>query len=271
MQGRLVPPIADRLQCFPRGQWRQEFARAVQAGLDSIEWIYDDFGADVNPLASDEGVAEILCLAEQHGVCVRSICADYFMDHPLVRAELSALEERLCVLEWLLERGKMLEAQRIVLPFVDASQITSPEEARSVAAVLGRVLDRAESARMEIHLETSLPPEPYADLLALLPHPMLKVNYDSGNSASLGYAPYEEFSAYGERVGSVHIKDRLRAGGTVALGKGDTDFAGLFACLRKMNYEGDLILQVARGAHGEEVDWSRRNREFVLRQLSATV
>ena len=40
---------------------------------------------------------------------------------------------------------------------------------------------------------------------------MIKVNYDSGNSASLGYDPTDEFAAYGERVGSVHIKDRVAA------------------------------------------------------------
>jgi sugar phosphate isomerase/epimerase len=39
----------------------------------------------------------------------------------------------------------------------------------------------------------------------------------------------EEFAAYGERVGSFHIKDRVRGGKTVPLGQGDTDFASLRA------------------------------------------
>ena len=51
---------------------------------------------------------------------------------------------------------------------------------------------------MELHLETSLNPQRFAELLAKVPHPMLKVNYDSGNSSSLGYHPRDEFAAYGE-------------------------------------------------------------------------
>ena len=46
-------------------------------------------------------------------------------------------------------------------------------------------------------------------MLNALPHPVIKVNYDSGNSASLGYSVTEEFAAYGNRIGSIHIKDRL--------------------------------------------------------------
>lgn len=94
------------------------------------------------------------------------------------------------------------------------------------------------------------------------------MNYDSGNSSSLGYKPAEEFAAYGKRVGSVHIKDRKLKGTTVALTTGDTDFDSLFKCLADISYAGDYILQVARGEAGQEVEWAKRNREFVEKNLS---
>jgi L-ribulose-5-phosphate 3-epimerase len=103
--------------------------------------------------------------------------------------------------------------------------------------------------------------------LALLPHPLLKANYDSGNSSSLGYAPREEFASYGEQVGSVHIKDRLLGASTVKLGTGDADFPALAESLRKVAYKGDFILQVARGTSGDEVAWAKQNREFVLKHI----
>ena len=53
----------------------------------------------------------------------------------------------------------------------------------------------------------------FRSLLDEIPHPLVKVNYDSGNSAALGYRPFDEFAAYGDRVGSFHIKDRLLGGG----------------------------------------------------------
>jgi len=264
MQGRLVPPTENRIQCFPRERWSDEFELAAQAGLDCIEWIYDLYGADVNPLATDSGLEKLRNLSVQHKVKILSICADYFMDKPLVRASQAELEDRLHTFRWLLERGRLIGINRMVIPFVDASSIDTQAEFDGVVMLLKRLLESARHAGIEIHLETSLTPVRFAELLNRLTDPLLKVNYDSGNSSSLGYAPREEFAAYGERVGSVHIKDRLLGASTVPLGTGDADFPALEESLKKVAYKGDFILQVARGASGDEVAWARQNREFVL-------
>ena len=264
MQGRLVPPTENRIQCFPRERWTDEFELAAQAGLDCIEWIYDLYGADVNPLATDSGLEKLRDLSLQHKVKILSICADYFMDKPLVRASQAELEDRLHTFHWLLERGRLIGINRMVIPFVDASSIDTQAEFDGVVMLLKRLLEPAGNTGIEIHLETSLTPARFAELLNRLTDPLLKVNYDSGNSSSLGYAPREEFAAYGERVGSVHIKDRLLGASTVPLGTGDADFPALNEGLRKVAYQGDFILQVARGASGDEVAWARQNREFVL-------
>jgi L-ribulose-5-phosphate 3-epimerase len=157
---------------------------------------------------------------------------------------------------------------RIVLPFVDNSAIRDDADRDAVIDTLQRALPAAESAGIELHLETSLAPEEFAALLARIPHPLVKVNYDSGNSSSLGYRPAEEFAAYGERLGSVHIKDRVLHGGTVPLGEGDADLDAVFAGLRGLDYGGDFILQVARGTPGDEVAWARQNRAYVERYLT---
>lgn len=264
MQGRLVPPSDGRIQSFPRERWRDEFALAASAGLDAIEWIYDLYGADLNPIATDDGLAEIKQLSTETGVLVRSLCADIFMDKPLLRATGPEIEERTETLVWLLGQGAMLGVKRVVLPFVDASRIDSEAELEAVVEVLRSVLPDLERMGVELHLETSLSPDRFADLLSRLPHPMVKVNYDSGNSSSLGYRPADEFDAYGDRVGSVHIKDRVLGGSTVPLQTGDADFDALFEGLARVAYRGDFVLQVARGDPGDEVDWARRNREFLL-------
>jgi L-ribulose-5-phosphate 3-epimerase len=269
MQGRLGPPIDGRLQCFPRGRWREEFSCAAEAGLTAIEWIFDAFGADINPINSDEGVAEMISLSSRHQVEISSVCADYFMDLPLVRVDGQALAERIATLTWLIRRAAKLPIRRIVLPFVDASQIGSSEEARQVASVLHQLIPIAEAAGIELHLETSLSPKAFADLLKLVEHPLVRVNYDSGNSASLGYKPVDEFAAYGARVGSVHIKDRVLGGVSAPLGTGNVDFPALAQSLRQCNYAGDFILQPARGQPGDEVTWASKNRLFIESQLLA--
>lgn len=264
MQGRLLPLTDGRIQCFPRENWNDEFALAAHAQVDSIEWIYDAYGADVNPLATDKGIESILELVDGHGVQVASVCADYFMERPLVRATSTELDERLGVLFWLVERCGRLGVTRIVLPFVDASRIETAGELTQAISILGQASRRAEDLGIELHIETSLAPERFAGFLSRLPSEFVRVNYDSGNSASLGYDPREEFSAYGARIGSVHIKDRARGGGTVPLGTGDADLPVVFECLRDLDYNGDVIMQVARGVDGDELAWAEQNRATIL-------
>jgi L-ribulose-5-phosphate 3-epimerase len=264
MQGRLLPPSGGRLQCFPVEGWDREFALAAKAGLECIEWIYDLPGESANPLASDEGIAEMRRLVKQSGVPVLSLCADYFMERPLADPEESRSRESRETLAWLMRRSARAGIARIVLPFVDSSEIRRPEELDQVAAILEQALPVARECGLELHLETSLTPARFADLLGRLPESFVKVNYDSGNSASLGYDPREELAAYGRRIGSVHIKDRVRGGGTVPLGSGDTRFEDLFGGLRNLGYRGDFILQVAR-APEDEVERARRDRAFVRR------
>jgi L-ribulose-5-phosphate 3-epimerase len=267
MQGRLTPSVDDRIQCFPHSNWQAEFALAAEAGLGCIEWIYDLYGADVNPISNSEGVDKMIMLSKQHNVQVVSLCADYFMDKPLVRANAFELKARLGTLAWLMHRCKLLGINRLVLPFIDASRINTDSELKSVIVTLKDTLQVSDVTGVEIHLETSLAPNEVAKLIAYVAHPMLKINYDSGNSAALGFHPDDEFAAYGGHVGSVHIKDRIRNGGTVPLGHGDADFSALFDCLKRVSYKGDFILQVARDAPGDEVIWAQKNRIFVREYL----
>ena len=271
MQGRLVPPSEGRIQCFPRERWRDEFALAAAAGLDAIEWIYDLYGADVNPIATDDGLAQIRALSAQSGVQVRSLCADYFMDRPLLRARAAEIEERTETLVWLLGRCAMLGMGRVVLPFVDASRIDSDAE-------LDDVVDRprARAARPRGDGRGAAPGD-----LALARDdsptcwrgcrtPCSRSTTTRATAPRLGTDPTDEFAAYGGRVGSVHIKDRVHGGGTVPLGSGDTDFRALFQCLGEVGYAGDFVLQVARGTTGDEVAWARKNRDFVLAHLAGS-
>lgn len=262
MQGRLLPPQDGRFQSFPRGQWREEIELAAQAGLRGIEWIYDLYGEGANPLETPAGRADLKeCLAG-YGVSVVSICADYFMDCPLLRCSDEELASRLERLAWLIGICPEMGIGRVVLPFVDNSRISSQQEQQQVIDYLRQLLPVAEEHAVELHLETDLAPEPFKQLLLAIEHPLIKVNYDAGNSASLGYAPADEFAAYGERVGSFHIKDRRHGSTTVPLGLGDADFASLREQLIRFDYRGDFVLQVARDVAGEEPGWLRKMSEL---------
>jgi L-ribulose-5-phosphate 3-epimerase len=267
MQGRLSPPEEGRFQAFPRNSWRDEFRLAREAGFSYIEWIHDDYDKDANPIFSAEGRLELMALQKEHGVRTQALCGDWFMDFPLIRCTKKEGEEREQHLLDLIPIAQEIGATKIVLPFVDNARMVSEGEKQSVVEMLRRVLPVAECHSLEIHLEADLDPAAFKALLDRLPHPSLKVNWDSGNSSGLNYIASEEFAAYGDRVGSVHIKDRYRKpeGGveTRPLGTGSADFEDVFRALRSIDYRGGYTLQVARGAPGDEVRFLRGQVEFL--------
>jgi hexulose-6-phosphate isomerase len=269
MQGRLSPPEDGRFQSFPRNSWREEFSRAREAGLDYIEWIYDDYGASINPIVSDQGRSVLRRLKAEYYIAIPAICADWLIDHPLVRCASGELAKREEMLHQLLRWGSEIEVSRVVLPFVDASLMRTPDEEGRVIRVLENALPLAQQFGIEMHLETDLGPQKFASFLSQIDHPFVKVNYDTGNSSGLGYVASEEFSAYGKRIGSIHIKDRLRKPDgsvqTKPLGHGSADFKDVFENIRRIGYIGGLTLQVARGCDGDEVNWAKQQAAFVRR------
>ncbi len=274
MQGRLSPPEDGRFQSFPRQGWRDEFGKAKAAGFRYIEWIHDDFDgwksdADpgANPIFTAAGLRALDALKAEHGIATPALCADWFMEHPLIRCTAAERLHREQHLHALLPVAARIGAQRVVLPFVDNASMKTEEEKTVVLDILKHALPVAEKNNVELHLEADFDPASFKTFLARLDHPFLKVNWDSGNSSGLGYIATEEFAAYGERIGSVHIKDRYRKpeGGveTRPLGTGSANFDDVFRAIRSVHYNGGLTLQVARGTPGDEVSFLRTQLDFV--------
>jgi hexulose-6-phosphate isomerase len=269
MQGRLVPPDQGRFQSFPRSRWRDEFPRAVAAGIDYIEWIVDEYGLDMNPILTEAGRAELDDLKARFGVQTLSICADWFMANPLLRCSAAERAEREKFLHSLIPVARRINAHHIVLPFVDSARIITEKERTAVAEIMLAAAPLAADHGIGLHLETDLAPAAFAALLDLIAHPFVKAHFDTGNSAGLGYVASKELAAYGHRVGSIHIKDRYRKpeGGieSRALGTGSTDFDDAFAAIKRIGYSGPFTLEVARGEPGNEVGWIQQQLAFIRR------
>jgi hexulose-6-phosphate isomerase len=266
MQGRLSPPVDGRIQSFPLN-WSDEFPRAGEAGLYCIEWIYDAETSTVNPIATDEGIKTIRQLTEQYAVHVLSICADYFMTERIVDSEGRINSSTLDRLKWLLERANLLGVRYIVLPFVDSSSLKSTKELQGLIKAIQSAIPNAVRSKVEIHLETDLASPVLRELLGKVSHPLVRMNYDIGNSASLGYDPLEELTSLGPLLGSVHVKDRLLGGSTVRLGTGSADFKTCFRLIRTNGFQGPFILQAARETGLTETELAIRNRNFVMQFL----
>ncbi|MFA5139661.1 MAG: sugar phosphate isomerase/epimerase family protein [Elusimicrobiota bacterium] len=253
MQGRLVPKYRGRYQAHPVGCWQEEFQLAASQGLDLVEFILDYEGAETNPLLTERGRDEILSLSARTGVHVRTVCADYFMAAPLHGVSAEGIAKSRKGLEDLVGAAARLGATDIVIPCVDASSLNRPGGAEGLIAALEPVVPLAERMGVNLSLETDLAPAPFAALLKRFGSRRVTVNYDTGNSAALGFDPREELAAYGDRISDVHIKDRERGGGSVLLGRGDADFDRFFESLSRVGYRGPFIMQAYRDDEGVRV------------------
>lgn len=255
-QGRFGPPIDGRYQAFPRSTWEAELERLAEVPLVyGIEWMYDLYGEGANPLESAEGRKRMNACLARTGLKLASVCADYFMDCPLLHCTEEQRKQRCERLAWLISVCPEVGIRRIVLPLLDSSSIKTPLEREVVIDSLRKVLSVAQEHGVHLNIESDFAPADLRQLLLDIDHPMVRVNYDTGNSAAAGFDPREEFAAYGQWIGSVHIKDRRRGGGTVPLGEGDTNFKLLRELLLQIDYQGDFVMEAARGEPGREIEW----------------
>jgi len=273
MQGRLLPKLQGRYQAHPVGYWQDEFPLAAALSLDLIEFILDYKDVQLNPLMSAKGLEEIADVSAKTGVAVRSICADYFMEAPLHSNDSTVAVKSVEVLLWLIENTPAIGVTDIVIPCVDASTLDGPEAVERFCCYMKKPVEYAEKLGINLALETDLTSADFSNLLENLDSRRVTVNYDIGNSASLGYLPQEEFDAYGKYVSDIHIKDRVKGGGSVVLGTGNADFEAFFKALSSINYKGFFIMQAFRDDEGVEIlrkqlewirpkldDWSTRRR-----------
>ena len=187
MQGRLLPKYLGRYQAHPINYWKDEFFIAKEIGLDCIEFILDYNDANSNPLLTDDGVKEINSAVQDSSIEVKTICADYFMEAPLHSFDSSVVKTSQVVMKTLLDNANKIGVSDIVIPCVDQSSLEGKDAAKRFVRNLKPMLIIAEKYGINLSLETDLAPGPFVDLLDRFNSHKVKVNYDIGNSAALGY------------------------------------------------------------------------------------
>jgi len=266
MQGRLSPVIDGRIQAFPAPYWRAEFAAAAALGLRCLEWTIDHEDIAENPVMSPAGRAEILDLARRHGVTVQSVTGDCFMQAPFWKTEGTDLPREFAAVA---EACGALGARILVVPLVDNGSLQEPEQHRRLFDGMASLTPRLRELNLMVAFELDLPPAEQAGFIAAYPADCFGICYDIGNSAALGWDPAEEIRLLHPRIVNVHVKDRLRGGGTVPLGEGAAQLGTVFRLLRRAGYAGDYILQTARAADGDHAGALARYRDLVANLLAA--
>jgi len=253
MQGRLLPKYNNRYQAHPLGYWQEEFNIAKNVGISYIEFILDYNDYQLNPLMSNFGISEISDIIQKSGIGVRSICADIFMEAPLHSDNNSVAKTSIDILLKLIKNAARLGITDIVIPCVDQSTLRGAVDQKRLIKNLKEPIELATKMKINLALETDLAPIPFLDLLNKFDTDVVKVNYDIGNSASLGFDIFEEFELYGDRISDIHIKDRELGGASVELGMGNADFTSFFEVVSSIDFKGPIVMQVYRDEDGVEI------------------
>jgi len=246
MQGRLSPRIDGKIQAYPANTWQKEFEIAQEIGYAAIEWIVEK-PVETNALMTDSGKAGIKKLIASTGVRIDYVCADIFMQQPLVRMTDETKSQNKEYLASILKNAKEVGAIGVEIPFVDNSSIKNETEKQEFIDVMQDAFKLAKDMDLKISLETDLSPIDFKELLENIGLDYIQANYDIGNSASLGFDAREELEAYGLKILNVHVKDRKLGGTTVPLGTGSADIKKVFQKLNEIGYSGGITMQAARG------------------------
>jgi len=265
IQGRLSPRIDGKIQAYPASTWQKEFEIAQEIGYAAIEWIVEK-PLEINALMTDSGKAEIKKVISSTGVRIDYVCADIFMQQPLVRMTEEIKSQNKDYLLEILKNAKEVGALGVEIPFVDNSSIKNDKEKQEFIDAMQDAFKLAKDLDIKISLETDLSPIAFKELLEQIDLDFIQANYDIGNSASLGFDPEEELDAYGQRILNVHVKDRKLGGTTVPLGTGNAKIDLVIQKLQEFGYSGGLTMQAARGEN--DVETAKEQLKYVRSLLN---
>jgi hexulose-6-phosphate isomerase len=158
----------------------------------------------------------------------------------------------------------------VLIPLVDNGSIENDLQENNLLSFLSSQIELLKKLSIRVCFESDFPPKKLKDFIDRYDDTLFGINYDTGNSASMGFDPTEEFLQYGDRIINIHIKDRPLNGTTVPLGEGDTNFSLVFRMLKEYGYQGNLILQTARAKDNDHLGVLKNYHNIIMKLAKKT-
>jgi len=264
MQGRLSPILNGKIQSFPWDSWREEITLAKSIGLNVMEWTLDQERLYDNPLMTVSGQLEIVGICKEYNFSIPSLTGDCFMQAPFWKADNVDLCEKLKAdFDRIVDSCGNVGIEFVVVPLVDGGSLENIQQENKLVEYLLQQESKLSKLGIKVIFESDFHPLELKRLMSRLESDVFGINYDIGNSASLGFIPFDEFEAIGDRILNVHIKDRPLGGTTVPLGEGNADFNTVFALLKAHSYASNYILQASRSDNGQHLEVLNKYKKYV--------
>lgn len=265
LQGRLTKQ-KKKIQQFPTNNWEKEFQIIKKLKIRNMEWTVDNYGFNKNPINLKNKHKKIKNLCKKNKIKINSATADFFMEKPFWKKKNKFYY--LKKIEKLINNCSLLGIKYIILPLVDNSSLKNFKQQAEVIRELKKFGAILKMKKVAILFESDFHPKKLLKFIKSFKNSSFGINYDSGNSASLGFKVSNEFNTYGKYIKNIHIKDRLKNGPSVRLGNGDVKFIDLFNQVKKVKYNGVFIFQSARpNVRGKDIEEIKLNIKFLERFL----
>ena len=259
MQGRLLRPETNHIQCFPKKNWEKEFSLANLNKIKIIEWIVDREGILKNPINTNQGRIKINKLKKKYNIKINSLTADFFLQKPFTDKKNNQNYE-FNLLKKTLKNAAKINIKYFVIPILEKASLKKKDENFFIGKfkTLSKILKKNNQV---ILFETDLDILRIQNIFKNLPKRNFGINFDTGNSIDCNYS-FDDIKTILKFTYNIHLKDKDKNLKTIKLGKGLFDFKKFFKLLKKNNYKKNLILQTARSTT-DDVKNILINKKFV--------
>jgi L-ribulose-5-phosphate 3-epimerase len=266
MQGRLTPTKNGIIQSFPEKNWDKEFKLANSLGLRYMEWTLDYKNLFKNPIFKNKEIKKIKYLSKKFNIKIKTLTGDCFMQKPFWKEKNS--KKLITDFKKIVKACSKLRINNIIFPLVDNSSIRDESDEKIIIESFQKLKKFLIKNKVTILFESDFRPENLKKFINKFDKKCFGINYDTGNSAGLGYKVEKEFEYYGKFIKNIHIKDKILRGKTVRLGKGCAKFDKVFKSISKIKYKKLLILQTARTLiKNNDLSELKTNINFVKRAI----
>jgi len=268
IQGRLLESEKkSAIQFFPSRNWKKEIIIAKNNKFHLMEWTVNLENINKNPIYNSKLLNHLIKFKKTNKININSVTCDFFMQKPFFKLKKKEKFLNLEILKKVIVNGQKIGIRQFVIPLVDNSSITTSQQEQELVFEFNKnIFLNLLNKNTKILFEIDYPPKNVLKFIKRFNPNKFGINYDTGNSASLGYSINDE-KIYFRHVKNVHIKDKLKNGQSVRLGYGDWDYFSFFNFLKKIKYKHNLILQTARSKNGNHVEEINYSRKFVLNLL----
>lgn len=242
LQGRLSSPVNGKIQEFPSETWIDEFTSLNETGLSGIEWIITENYNVNNPFFTEKILPNNIL-----SVCVDTMVSSSFYKTDFLNNNLIPV----------LDKMQILKINKVVIPLLEESSVENDSVRHEFLKNFIPISEMYKDINFCFEFECKK--EIAMDIVKRKNN--FYITYDTGNFTSTykNDINHEELIIYfGGKIKNVHFKDRSFDGKTKKFGCGDTDFVTIIDTLKKINYDGNIILQLSRDDDGDEVNYIKK-------------